>query len=84
MHRYRYTVVSSSIGASAVLYLVTWIGLIAAWIHGAVLSFSASTVLGIICLFVPPAEVIFGLAKWFADVDLATRIVHSLPQIFGS
>ncbi len=76
-------IVTGGIGVAAALQIVIWISLIAAWVHGVILSFSASTVLGIVCLFLPPIEIVFGLARWFAGVDLAARIVQVLPQIFG-
>jgi hypothetical protein len=44
-------------------------------VYGAFLAFSASLVLGIICLFVAPMFLIIGSVKWIAGVNLATAIV---------
>ena len=48
---------------------------------GLVLAFRASIVLGIICFFISPAYLIFGLVKWFAGVDLAQLIVERFKEV---
>lgn len=64
-----------------VLYAALIVGCLAATIHGLVLAFRASIVLGIICFFISPAYLIFGLVKWFAGVDLAQLIVERFKEV---
>lgn len=71
------------VGAVGLVRLTLWLVLIAAWIQGIVLAFSASILLGIICLFIEVPFPIFALAYWFTGTDLAQKIVDALPQIFG-
>ncbi|MBZ0186015.1 MAG: hypothetical protein K8F91_07135 [Candidatus Obscuribacterales bacterium] len=53
---------------------------ILAWFYGLILAFRASVVLGIICFFIEPSYVIFGLVKMFAKLDLAKLIVEKFSQ----
>lgn len=62
-------------------YAAMILGCLAATIHGLVLAFRASIILGIICLFISPAYLIFGLVKWFAGVDLAQLIVERFKEV---
>lgn len=64
-----------------VCYAALIVGCLAATIHGLVLAFRASIVLGIICFFISPAYLIFGLVKWFAGVDLAQLIVERFKEV---
>ena len=57
--------------------------MLASCIWGLILSFRASIVLGIICLFLEVPFPIFAWAHWFAGVDLAQRIVDRLPDLLG-
>ena len=70
-------------GTFGLVWLVLVLAGIAAWVHGVVLAFSASVLLGIICIFIEVPFVIFGIAYWITGVDLAQRIVEALPGIFG-
>jgi hypothetical protein len=70
-------------GSFGLVWLVVTIAAIACWVHGIVLAFSASVVLGIVCIFLEVPFVIFGLVDWVAGVDLAQRIVQAFPGIFG-
>lgn len=70
-------------GAFGLVWLVVAIATIACWVHGIVLAFQASVVLGIVCIFLEVPFIIFGLVDWVAGVDLAQRIVQALPGIFG-
>lgn len=65
------------------IWLVCVIIGLAAWVKGIVLAFSASVLLGIICIFLEVPFVIFGLVYWVTGIDLAQRIVQLLPGIFG-
>lgn len=69
-------------GTFGLVWLVLVIVGIVAWIHGIVLAFSASVLLGIICIFIEVPFPVFAIAYWIAGVDLAQRIVEALPQIF--
>jgi len=64
-----------------IFYAALIIGCLAATIHGLVLAFRASIILGIICFFISPAYLIFGLVKWFAGVDLAQLIVERFKEV---
>jgi hypothetical protein len=70
-------------GAFGIVWLLVAILAIAGWVQGIVLAFSASIVLGIVCIFLEVPFVVFGLAYWVTGVDLAQRIVDALPGIFG-
>ena len=72
-----------SIGGIAMLAIVAAV-MIAAWIHGVVLAFSASVLLGIVCIFIEIPFPVFSIAYWITGVDLAQRIVEALPEIFGN
>ena len=54
-----------------------------AWIQGIVLAFSASVLLGIICIFVEVPFPLFAIVYWLTGTDLARLIVEALPQIFA-
>jgi len=69
-------------GTFGLVWLVLVIVGIVAWIHGIVLAFSASVLLGIICIFIEVPFPVFAIAYWITGVDLAQRIVEALPQIF--
>jgi|AGTN01.2.fsa_nt_gi hypothetical protein len=71
-------------GAFAIVCCVIAVFVLAAWVQGIALAFSASTLLGIICIFIEIPFPLFGIAYWITGVDLAQRIVHALPQIFGN
>ena len=60
------------------MLVVIAVGLIGAvaWVHGIILAFSASVVLGIVCIFLEVPFVIFGLVYWFTGNDLAQQIVE--------
>lgn len=75
-------IVKAFLGAG-IFYVLLVIAAIVAWIHGIVLAFQASVLLGIICIFLEVPFPIFALAYWFTGVDLAQRIVTALPQLFG-
>lgn len=62
-------------------YAAVILGCLAATIHGLVLAFRASIILGIICFFISPAYLIFGLVKWLAGVDLAQLIVERFKEV---
>ncbi len=70
-------------GAFGLVWLALAIATLACWVHGIVLAFSASVVLGIVCIFLEVPFIIFGLVDWVAGVDLAQRITEALPGIFG-
>lgn len=70
-------------GAFAIVWIVLFAVGIAAWIHGIVLAFSASVLLGIICLFIEIPFPVFAIAYWITGIDLAQKIVEALPGIFG-
>lgn len=70
-------------GAFGLVWLVLAIVGVAAWIHGIVLAFSASVLLGIICIFIEIPFPVFAIAYWITGTDLAQKIVEALPQIFG-
>lgn len=70
-------------GAFGLVWLALVIVMIAAWVHGIVLAFSASVLLGIICIFIEIPFPVFAIAYWITGVDLAQKIVEALPQIFG-
>lgn len=55
---------------------------IASWIHGLVLTFKASIILGIICLFLAVPFPLFAVVYWVSGVDLAERIVRAIPELF--
>lgn len=69
------------------LLVLVWLALIvfvaAAWIQGIVLAFSASVVLGIVCIFLEVPFPVFAFVYWATGVNLAQRIVEAFPQIFG-
>ncbi|MBY0359621.1 MAG: hypothetical protein K2W82_16570 [Candidatus Obscuribacterales bacterium] len=69
--------------AGGLFGFVCWLVALAAWIHGIILAFSASVLLGIICFFIQAPFPIFSIAYWITGIDLAQRIVDALPQIFG-
>jgi hypothetical protein len=56
------------------LCLVVVIG--AAWIHGIYLAFSASVVLGIVCIFIEIPFPVFAIVYWLTGNDLAQQIVE--------
>ena len=70
-------------GTFGLVWLVLAIAGIACWVHGIALAFSASVVLGIVCIFLEVPFLLFGLVDWVAGVDLAQRIVDAFPGIFG-
>lgn len=73
------------VGCSLVglLWLVLAVVGIAAWVQGIILAFSASVLLGIICIFIEVPFPVFAIAYWVTGVDLAQKIVDALPGIFG-
>lgn len=70
-------------GTFGIVWLLVAILAIAGWVQGIVLAFSASILLGIVCIFLEVPFLVFGLAYWVTGVDLAQRIVDALPGIFG-
>jgi hypothetical protein len=71
-------------GTFGLLWLVVTVVTVIAWFKGLVMAFSASVILGIVCFFLQVPFPIFAIAYWLTGVDLAQRIAHALPQIFGS
>jgi hypothetical protein len=65
------------------LRLIISILLFVLWIKGVIMAFSASVLLGIVCLFVEIPYLLFSVAYWVTGVDLAQRIVHAFPGIFS-
>lgn len=70
-------------GAFGLIWLALAIIGIAAWVQGLILAFSASILLGVICIFIEVPFLVFGIVYWITGIDLAQRIVESLPGIFG-
>ena len=52
--------------------------LICASIHGLILAFSASILLGMFALLIEPLPLVFGMAYWIWGVDLAAKFIHWL------
>lgn len=70
-------------GVAGILFVLVLSVLSAAlWIKGIVLAFSASVLLGIICIFIQVPFPVFAAAYWLCGVDLAQKIVDAFPQIF--
>lgn len=59
-----------------VLGLLMLVIFLAITVHGLVLAFSASILLGIVVLIVEPAPFIIGLVYWVGGIDLAQRLVE--------
>lgn len=59
------------------LFLI-WAILVAMTIHGLVLSFSASVVVGIVAIFLQPLPLIFSLVYLVSGVNLAAKIASEL------
>lgn len=55
---------------------------IASFIHGLVLTFKSSIILGIICLFLCVPYSLIAVVYWITGVDLAERVVRALPELF--
>lgn len=64
-----------------VVYALLIVVTVVAWFQGLILAFRASVILGIICFFIAPSYLIFGLVKWFAKVDLAQLIVDKFNEL---
>jgi len=47
-------------------------------IYGIVLAFSASVILGILCIFLEPSPLVFGAAMFFFDKNLPELIMNYL------
>ena len=47
-------------------------------IYGIILAFSASIILGILCLFLEPSPLVFGAAMFFFDKNLPEAIMNYL------
>ncbi len=62
-------------GSFGVLWLLLLIIGAAAWIHGIILAFSASVVLGIICFFLEVPYPVFAVVYWVSGLNLAQMIV---------
>jgi len=60
------------------LLIATVIAVMSASIHGLILAFSASIILGIIVLIIEPMPLIFGAVYWLTGVDLAQKIIDAL------
>ena len=70
------------IGAGMVLvWMVVAVLVAIAWIHGLVLAFRAHVVLGVICLFIEPAYIVFALVMWVSGKDLAGDIVAYFSRL---
>lgn len=48
----------------------------AAWVHGLILAFRASIILGIVCIFFEIPFLLFGIVYWVTRVDLPQKIVE--------
>lgn len=70
-------------GLFGLLVLAFYIFCVIAWVRGIIMVFSASVLLGIVCLFLQAPFPVFAIAYWITGVDLAERIVRALPEIFG-
>lgn len=55
---------------------------IASFVHGLVLSFKSSIILGILCLFLAIPYPLIAVVYWVSGVDLAERVVRALPEVF--
>lgn len=55
---------------------------ITAALHGAILAFKASIILGIVCLILQLPLPVFGFAMWFFKVDLARMFVNWVSGLF--
>jgi hypothetical protein len=60
------------------IYLFVVLFLFAMAIYGVYLAFSASILLGIICLFLSPAYSVFGFLMFFFGINLPALIVAAL------
>lgn len=59
-------------------YVLLVFGLFSMTIYGLVLAFKASILLGVIVFFVEPAPLIIGLCMFFANVNLAEKVLELL------
>lgn len=67
---------------TALMTAALCLAVIAAWLHGLVLSFRSSIILGVICLFLAVPYALIGLLYWATGIDLAQRTVRALPEVF--
>ena len=63
------------IGGYFIFVLLLVVVCAAAWLQGLILAFKANVILGIVCLFLEPSYIIFGVVYWFTRVNLAEKIM---------
>ncbi len=70
-------------GCAILVYLLITLFVVAAWVQGVCLAFSASVTLGIVCFVIEVPLPIIGVVYWVTGVDLAQKIVEAFPGIFN-
>lgn len=63
-----------------IFWLIFCLVLAVAWVHGIILTFRASVILGLICLLLHVPFVLVALVYWVSGFNLAQRLVDELKR----